>query len=244
VKRPSNHLSGCACLSRRGLLGGFAALAGLASANVAFAQEPLCPSTRADIVVRPHLLQPGYDYSLAIADLARISAARAGPKGTLTQHGKKPAGLTTANFESNWLITLGGKRDGRRSCMRPTRIEVDVRIIQHKVYVARDATQVATCRREVVLEHENRHVRINLECIEDAKRRIEQVLSAFVPAMPVMEGENINPQVVGERYKQMLARPVGDAFDGALAVANARHAAMDTNEAYARDWSRCPAGSI
>jgi hypothetical protein len=227
------------CVSRRGLLGGFAALAGLASADIAIAQEPLCPSTRADIVVRPHLLQPGYDFSLATPDLTRILATRAGPRGTLTQHGKLPAGLTTANFEWRSLITLDGSRNGRRGCMRPSRVEVDVRIIQHKVYVARDATQVATCRREVVLEHENRHVRINLECIDDAKRRIEQVLAAVVPTMPVMEGENINPQVIGERYRQMLSRPVGDAFDGALAVANARHAAMDTNEAYARDLSKC-----
>ncbi|MBI3506919.1 MAG: hypothetical protein HY059_18935 [Proteobacteria bacterium] len=239
MPQPNSRPPACACLGRRHFLGGFVALACSGSSHVAFAQTALCPTDPAAVIVRPHLLQPSYDYSLAIADLARITAARAGPKGTLTQHGKHPAGLTTANFETNWLITLGGKREGKRSCMKPTRVEVDIRLDQHKVYVARDATQVATCKRDVVLEHENRHVRINLDCVEDAKRRVEQALRAFVPVLPVMEGENISPQVVGERYKQMLAKPIGEAFDGALAAANAKHAAMDTNEAYARDWGRC-----
>ncbi|MBL8833087.1 MAG: hypothetical protein JNL71_11920, partial [Rhodospirillales bacterium] len=146
------------CLTRRSFLGGLFAVA----ASDAAAQSPLCPAEKAAILVRPNVKGPAYDYSLAIADLARISAARAGPKGTLTQHGKRPAGLTTANFESKWLITLNGRRKDGRSCMKPARVEVDVAIVDHRVYVARDATQVATCRRDVVLEHENRHVRINL----------------------------------------------------------------------------------
>jgi hypothetical protein len=37
----------------------------------------------------------------------------------------------------------------------------------------------------------------------------------------------------------MLAQPIRDAFQGALADANAKHAAMDSAEAYRRDWSRC-----
>ena len=123
--------------------------------------------------------------------------------------------------------------------MRPARVEVDVRIDEHKIYVARDATQVATCRREVVLEHEGRHAKINMDCVEDAKRRIEQVLAAFVPTLPTFEGEGLTPQAAGEQYKKLLAKPIGDAFQGALADANARHAAMDSAEAYRRDWSRC-----
>ncbi len=228
-------VSGCVCLTRRSFLGGMFAFA----TSGAHAQSPLCPTERPAIVVRPRAKAAAYDFSQSIADLARISAARAGPKGTLTQHGKKPAGLTTANFESKWLITLNGRREGKRSCMKPARVEVDVALVEHNVYVARDATQTATCRRDVVLEHENRHVRINIECLDDARRRIEQALAAYLPTLPTMEGEGISPQVVGERYKQLLTRPIGQAFDGALAAANARHALMDTNEAYARDWSRC-----
>ncbi len=233
-------MPGCACLARRGFLGGLVAFAALRTAPTR-AQADICPSSAAAVVVRPIATQPQYDYSRTIADLAAISAVRAGPHGTLTRHGRKPAGLTTADFEANWLITLAGRRDGRRSCVKPQRVEVDLRIARHHVYVARDATQVATCKREVVLEHENRHVKINLDCIADAKRRIEQVLAAFVPQLPPLEGDNLDPQAAADRYKQMLAKPIGDAFDGALATANMKHAAMDTNEAYARDWGKCTA---
>lgn len=242
--RPRNsHGSGCACVARRTFLGGGIAFAltGVYPGNARAQGRSICPAGTPAIVVRPQALQPSFDYSRTTADLSAISAARAGPHGTLTQHGKKPAGLTTANFEANWLITLNGRRDGRMTCVRPARIEVDIRIAQHHVYVARDATRSATCPREVVLEHEGRHVKINLDCIQDAKRRIEQALAAFVPQLPPLEGENLNPQVAAERYKQMLAKPIGDAFDGAVALANSRHAAMDTNEAYARDWGRCAA---
>jgi hypothetical protein len=236
----SSHGPSCACLSRRAFFGGFVAFAGsLPLGRSASAQSELCPSERAAIVVRPRPRAPTYDHSLAVADLARISAARMADKSTLTRHGQRPAGLTTADFETQWLITLSGRRRGTRSCMRPARVEVDVRIDSHKIYVARDATQVATCRREVVLEHENRHAKINMDCVEDAKRRIEQALAAYVPTLPTFEGEDLSPQTAGERYKQMLAQPIRDAFQGALADANAKHAAMDSAEAYRRDWSRC-----
>ena len=72
---PSRPLSGCVCLTRRAFLGGLVAFA----ASDAHAQSPLCPSEAAAIIVRPRPKAPSYDYSLAIADLARISAARAGP---------------------------------------------------------------------------------------------------------------------------------------------------------------------
>jgi hypothetical protein len=236
----NSRFPSCACVSRRAFFGGFFAVAGsVLLGRDADAQSELCPAEKAAIVVRPRPRPPTYDHSLSIEELSRISTTRASAKGTLTQHGQRPAGLTTADFETQWLITLSGRRRGTRSCMRPARVEVDVRIDEHKIYVARDATQVATCRREVVIEHENRHAKINFDCVEDAKSRIEQALAAYVPTLPTFEGEGLSPQVAGERYKQLLAQPIRDAFQGALAAANAKHAAMDSAEAYRRDWSRC-----
>jgi hypothetical protein len=231
---------GCPCHSRRHFLRGFVAVAASALAGPpAFAQAPLCVPAAPAVVVRSRSLQPSYDYSLAVADLAHLTVARNPAKGTRTQHGLKPAGLTLADFYVDWTITLQGKREGTRSCMQPARIEVDVRIDHHRVYVARDATNSATCQRDVVLEHEGRHVKINLDFVDDAKRRVEQALAAFAPSLPVMEGNNLAPAGIAERYKQLVRRPIETAFDGALATANSKHAAMDTNEAYARDWSRC-----
>ncbi len=193
-------------------------------------------NTPVAVTVRPRPMAPSYSYSQTMADLVRLSS---GKMDTLTRHGRQPAGMTRSRYSLNLKLELQTSTSGRRTCVRLGRIDVDARIDEHKVYVARDATAVATCGRDVVLEHENRHVRINFDCVEDAKRRIEQALAALAPALPPVEGENIDLAALRERYSVAAVRVAGTAFESAIAAANARHAAMDTNEAYARDWAKC-----
>jgi len=222
----------CACLSRRFFLAGLAAF----SAGPALGQAPACKPARPTYSVRKHPLQAAVDYSLPTADLARVRNTRDGLFGTRTLHGQAPAGLTLADFKLDWSLTATSIGSGRQSCVAPEHVEVDLRMERHRIYVARDATQSGTCRRDVVLEHESRHVRINLDFIEDAKTRIERALAEHVPQLGTVSG-SANAALATLRNR--LKRPIEGAFQSALSVANARHAEMDTREAYARDWSRC-----
>lgn len=223
---------GCACVSRRFVLGGFAAL----TAAPALGQTPACPTGRPSYIVRKRPLQAAIDYSLEVADLARVSQARDGQFGTRTQHGQRPAGLTVADFKLDWSMTANSLGTGRQACVAPDRIEVDLRMERHRIYIARDATRSGTCQRDVVLEHESRHVRINLEFVEDAKTRIERVLAEQVPQLGTLTGAPNSALAV---FRERLRRPIETAFQSALSVASARHAEMDTREAYQRDWARC-----
>lgn len=191
------------------------------------------------VIVRTVPVQPGYEFSRTVAELAEISMGSTPTASTLTHHGIRPAGLTTARFRHSWRTSVTGGMLGRRACFALTKVEVDVSLAEHHVYVARDATQVASCGRDVVMKHEGRHVRINLKCLDDARNRIQQALAAFMPSLPPLEGDGLSAQVAAGRYSQLLAKPIGNAFKGAIDFANAQHAAMDTNAAYARDWSRC-----
>ncbi|MBL8807394.1 MAG: hypothetical protein JNN22_11175 [Rhodospirillales bacterium] len=226
-------------MGRRAFLGGGLGLLAYSVAPAA-AQMATCGAAKPPtVVVRASPLQPGYEFSQSVADLAVLSRGRAPNAGTLTHHGFRPAGLTTARFEHHWRTTVSGGMRGTRACFALTGIEVDVRLAEHRVYVARDATQVATCGRDVVMEHEGRHVRINLKCLDDARARIQQSLAAFIPSLPPLEGDGLTAQVAAGRYSQLLSKPISNAFKDAISFANSQHAAMDTNEAYARDWGKC-----
>jgi hypothetical protein len=222
----------CTCLSRRVFMAGFAAL----TAAPAMAQTPACSPARPTYAVRKHPLQAAVDYSLPTADLARVRDTRDGLFGTRTQHGQAPAGLTLADFKLDWSMTATSIGNGRQICVAPERVEVDLRMERHRIYIARDVTRTGTCRRDVVLEHESRHVRINLEFVEDAKTRIERALAEHVPQLGTLSGSANAALAV---FRNRLRRPIEGAFQSALSVANARHAEMDTREAYARDWARC-----
>jgi len=230
----------CSCLSRRVFLRGLCAAAATPlAATKGAAQMRECFGTPARFVVRSKPLGAAIDYSLQVADLARVTAARDGLFGTRTQHGMRPAGLTLADIKLEWNVGIVTRGQGRQACIEPERVEVTLSMDRHRIYVARDATRSGTCQRDVVLEHEARHVRINLDLLEDAKQRIERSLTELVPQLgPIDGGRNVANAAL-ERYRAILRQPIEGGFERAFATANARHAEMDTAQAYARDWGRC-----
>jgi hypothetical protein len=230
----------CSCLSRRVFLRGLCAAAAVPMvAPPAAAQMRECFGTPARFVVRTKPLGAAIDYSLQVADLTRVASAREGLFGTRTQHGQRPAGLTLADIKLDWSVAVVARGQGRQACIEPERVEVTVSMDRHRIYVARDATRSGTCQRDVVLEHESRHVRINLELLEDAKQRIERSLSDIVPQLGPTDGGREVANAALARYRAILKKPIEGGFERAFATANARHAEMDTAAAYARDWGRC-----
>jgi hypothetical protein len=229
----------CACPSRRAFMRGFVAGAAAFVCAPASAQMRQCFGEPARFVVRTKPLGAAIDYSLQTADLARVSSARDGLFGTRTQHGQKPAGLTMADIKLEWNVSIVARGQGRQACIEPERIEVTVAMERHRIYVARDATRSGTCQRDVVLEHESRHVRINLDLLDDAKHRIERSLAEIVPQLAPVDAGRDASSLAMDRYRAVLRKPIETGFERAFAAATARHAEMDTPAAYARDWSRC-----
>ncbi|MCM0021957.1 MAG: hypothetical protein NBV67_18370 [Tagaea sp.] len=200
----------------------------------------LCPD-RPALAVTGEIKRPSIDETKTVAELVRMSAERRSPDAVVPRHGTRPAGLTRAQVTSRTTLHVGGRYTGntRRTCLGVNRVEVQVSLVEHEVFVARDATRPGTCERDVVNEHENRHVAINLDFVEDARARIAEALAPKLPELPWMEGYDLKPEQVSPRYLEILSPVVTAAFQAAATRARERHAEMDTEEAYRRDWSRC-----
>ncbi|MFM7347097.1 MAG: hypothetical protein ACKO1J_17210 [Tagaea sp.] len=240
------------CPCRRGFMAG---LASLACVGTAMAQERrattspvpgsdgrnLCPEPPPRVAVRVVPVTPSFDDNVSSFDMLRTMNEGRGAEGAVTQHGQRPAGLTVVRFRTDTTLQIAGRSrpDTRQACVGPSAIEVAVTMDTHRIYVARDLTQPRTCQREVVIEHENRHARINFDCLDDARAAIHAALLRQLPTLGWLEGRNLDANAANAEFLQKVRPVVCEHLAAAVGRARARHAAMDSNEAYRRDWGRC-----
>jgi hypothetical protein len=240
----------CGCFGRRGFLLG---LASFASIRAAQAQTPttapvpgrdgrnLCPEPPPRLTVRTAPVNPSFNDTTTGTDLLRIMNEGRGPQGAVTDHGARPAGLTVVRFRADTTVQIAGnvRPDTRQACVGPSAVEVAVTMDTHRIYVARDLAPPRTCQREVVVEHENRHARINFDCLDDARATIHAALLREVPKLGWLEGRDLDTNAANSRFLERVRPIVRGHLSAAVGRARARHAAMDSNEAYRRDWGRC-----
>jgi hypothetical protein len=241
------------CLCRRGFLIGLASFACVRTAN---AQERrptttpvpgndgrnLCPEPPPRVSVRVVPVTPSFDDNVNSFELVRImNEGRTNTEGAVTQHGQRPAGLTVVRFRSDTTVQVAGRErpDTRQACVGPSGIDVAVTMDTHRIYVARDLTQARSCQRDVVIEHENRHARINFDCLDDARATIHAALLRQLPTLGWIEGRNLNSVAANTEFLNKIRPVVREHMGAAVGRARARHAAMDSNEAYRRDWAKC-----
>jgi hypothetical protein len=243
-------LDTCGC--RRGFLIGLACFASVGTAN---AQERrptttpvpgsdgrnLCPEPPPRVTVRTVPVTPSFDDNVSSFDMLRTMNEGRGGDGAVTQHGTRPAGLTVVRFRTDTSVQIAGRSrpDTRQACVGPAGIDVAVTMDTHRIYVARDMTQARTCQRDVVIEHENRHARINFDCLDDARANIHAALLRQLPTLGWIEGRNLDANAANAEFLQKIRPMVREHLSAAVGRARARHAAMDSNEAYRRDWGRC-----
>ena len=242
----------CGCAGRRGFLLGlacFAATRPAAAQDRAPTNRPvpgsdgrnLCPEAPPRVAVRVVPVNPAFDDRVSSVDLLRIMNEDRGGEGAVTDHGQRPAGLTVSRFRTDTTVQIAGnsRPDTRQACVGTAGIDVTVTMDTHRIYVARDMTDPRTCRRDVVLDHENRHARINLDCLDDARANIHAALLRQLPTLGWIEGRNLDANAANAEFLQKIRPMVREHLSAAVGRARARHAAMDSNEAYRRDWGRC-----
>lgn len=184
----------CGC--RRGFVLGLASFACVGTARAQdrrITTEPvpgsdgrnLCPEPPPRVTVRVVPVTPSFDDNVSSFDMLRTMNEGRGSEGAVTQHGPRPAGLTVVRFRTDTTVQIAGRarQDTRQACVGPSGIDVAVTMDTHRIYVARDMTQPRTCQREVVLEHENRHARINFDCLDDARATIHAALLRQLPSL-------------------------------------------------------------
>jgi hypothetical protein len=233
----------CGCFGRRGFMLGLASfsIAGTTKAQPIPQAATPCPEIVPQISVRAVPVTPILDESTNSFDLLRIMNQGRVPEGAVADHGARPAGLTTVQFDvdTKVRVSTAPRPDARSACIVPLRIDVTVTTKLHRIYVARDLAPPRTCLREVVMEHENRHARVNFDCLDDARASIHAAILRNVAALGRIESRNVETNAATAEFLGRVRPIVRDNFAAAIGRARARHAVMDSNEGYRRDWARC-----
>jgi len=183
-----------------------------------------------DLQFRVDVPKPVYRHDLGrakISEMHRDVGAEAGV-GTV--------GLTLNAFalristEGEWVDPPEGG-----SCFWPGRVEVVLSIPQMMVFLAAEYPE-GSCQYNAILEHENEHVRTNLEVLERHGPKIEaaarRAVAGIVPFPAAF-------RMTGRQMSEVLQKRINPAVDALDAERVKLNLALDTPENYERIAARC-----
>lgn len=194
---------------------------------------------RLQIDVVQRLKAPVFDDNSSKAALRQLASQARRPRDWVGDHGPQTVGLTICTFAARLGVSVRTARKDGRSCLAPAKIEVAIEQTEHAILIAADATRPGSCARAVVVDHELRHARINDATVEDAATRTKTVLESLRPLLGPVYDRNLDADQAAALYVERLRIRIDRTVDAALETGRLRNAAMDTPEAYARDWQRC-----
>ncbi len=145
-------------------------------------------------------------------------------------------GLTKTEFRQSADIELKGMKDpaGGRSCSRP-QIHLELTMVPVTVYIAREVQDNA-CARDVVLEHEMKHVAVLEKHMADSARELEEALPRVFAQRVILARD---PAAAEAEVKQAVQEFMGEFTARSSRDLKQRQAAVDTAEEYERVSAAC-----
>ena len=190
--------------------------------------------------------KPVYDYSVSVKDLTRRLNAVRGEKSTdlKSRHVSSHAlGLTETSIVRQYAYSYKHITEyssaGRKSCIY---LKSGTLTLTHKtnVFIARELEDYP-CRKEKTLDHENRHVAIGKntveESVDDLRRELKSSASRKVPKIPLREKD------IEGRMKTIQNKIMEDlryVIKKMEEKKNERQAEIDTPENYKYESGLCP----
>lgn len=172
------------------------------------------------------------------------------PKDIRYDHKKSPSefpakpyattmGLTVSQF--NYGITAEAKVEtvGNRTCTTLSRVDFTFGFPRIDVYIDKKYKK-GTCNYNVIKEHEDYHVRVQLEGLKAFENTIKKGVRIAAGNVKPVSGNNGNVnQVVSGFVKQIKAdiQPLINYVDEKLKEKNA---VIDTPQSYADETKKCP----
>ncbi len=164
------------------------------------------------------------------------SHAELGQMGVEAGAGERVIGLTRARISHAANITVHGIEEprNRQVCVRPA-ISVEMSMQPMTVFVGREYAG-DPCRRAVILEHEEKHVAVYREYLDEVAARVRgEIAEAYGNAVMVFasrdEAQREIETALSGYLEPVLARSTRELLQ--------RQAAVDTPEEYARVGERC-----
>ncbi len=181
-----------------------------------------------EVVVRAVPVRYVLDTGHSHAELARM--------GVEAGAGERVIGLTRARIGHAASITVHGIEEprNRQVCVRPA-IRVEMSMQPMTVYVGREYAG-DPCRRAVILEHEEKHVAVYRDYLDEVTTRVRgEIADAYGNAVMVFasrdEAQREIESALAGYLEPVLARSTRELVQ--------RQAAVDTPEEYARVGERC-----
>ena len=149
-------------------------------------------------------------------------------------------GLTEYELQARFDMRLEPVEVGVGAfCLYPIRINPEVEVIKHLVYVASELER-GTCEYDVVYAHEGQHVQINQHMEQDIQRELDamvaEITADFAAMRPVGAGEV-------QRLQRRLLNQYGQDFKRRLCAIDLLrredHRAIDTQDEYERLSKAC-----
>lgn len=202
-------------------------------------QTPLvCPGTPATRLVKVHPRRVAVATAPA-GEVVRALAGSADRRRLAAPLGAPTDGAVYAEFVYELRLVLTSNDQPLRACVVLSVAEVELHMESHRIVLGPGAGPDGSCRRTALVAQGNRHAQINLDCLDDAKARIEQALTRTLPQVKPVEGTTRNPGVVTRAYKRILTGPLEAALDAALSAAGEKHLALTASPALAQSLRAC-----
>ncbi len=149
----------------------------------------------------------------------------------------QPVGLTQTDLEFRMRVQVNAASAGaNRYCGSLDRVEAFLGYDQLTVYIARKYGR-RSCHYKSILAHENLHVAIFRDTLEDFAPRMEQRLRQTAEKMkPVLVR---SAQQAADRLQAAMQRQMRPLFRQMNAALDRANAAIDTPENYKREQAHC-----
>lgn len=160
--------------------------------------------------------------------------ARLGDKALSSN--KKMMGLTVGKLSYGLELTSSVGRWGRNYCGAPTNVMIRFGAVDPvAVYIASDIKR-GSCDDRVTVHHEMQHVSFIEEAIVNGVTKINNTLASSLRGK-VFKGRSENDVV--NQIKQYITSLTVAEIESVARVMRAKHASIDTDEAYARTSNIC-----
>lgn len=209
----------------------------LAMASPAAAAEGVgCPSAqslriRSQVEVQTGVPTPQYRNDVG---RKKLTAIMQGPDSNGRGHGSV-LGLTYGGYQAKWSIEAHSMRQGQIYCHYLKKADVRLMMPSLVVYVASEYRQ-GSCQYQVVLDHENEHVRVNQYVLRKYAPIIRNALERETQRLLPLASVNPNPaQAIEEALNPTINRLLQEMY----AERDRGNAGIDSNYQYQKASQQC-----
>lgn len=197
-----------------------------------------CPPFEApEVIVRPLLGQPNYDFSRSLGTLLAMGKAEDRTRFSNTEH-ETPVGLTAASlkFKTHYQIITNISPNDNSVCAQIKNFTLDFGFNDTIVYVARELPR-NSCSFKEVLEHELKHVHTDRQLVKIYAKKFQPMFSDLVRGIGTVHSYSSNN--AEQKIKHHVKTYISGLSKSLAAVREKYQTRVDTKAEYERLRRSC-----